>query len=742
MKKIILALAGIVLFTSHVNVAFLATNDFSDVSQTSPYYTAITDLKTRGIISGYPDGTFRPDQEVNRAEALKIILLGAGINTGSSSATAHFSDTSSTAWYAPYLNKAVELGIVQGYPDGTFQPAQTVNLVENLKMLLVAKNVALSNVTVTQNPYADAFSGQWYSKFVEYAKDKNLIDADPQNKIYPAQGMTRGKLAETLYRLLYIQDNGLSSFPATTVSVPVQNPTPTPPPASGTGVNFTIDPTLNRQTISPYIYGSNEITEDNGQPREPGMKLIRSGGNRWTAYDWENNASNAGTDWGPNSSDSYLSDSKTPGDAVKTRVDAAFGLGAAALITVPIVDYVAADENGIVTDIASDTNSRWDKNLPTTPGTLPLTPDLQDHTVYQDQFVTWVQNTYQSSLNSGKQIFYSLDNEPGLWPSTHPLVHPQQTTYAEMAKRTADFSAMIKKIAPNSLVFGAVAFGYSEYLNLQSAPDANGRDYLDFFLDSAKAAETSAGRRLVDVLDLHWYPEAKGGGVRITDSQSAAPSDAEVEARVQAPRSLWDPTYVEDSWITADVLNNGPIELIPWLQTKIAAHYPGTKLSFSEYEYGGANHISGGIAEADVLGIFGKENVFAATLWPEGFSNTPDTYIYGAFDLYLNYDGQGDGVGDTSVSAQNSDINDTSVYAIAKSSDSTVLYIVAINKTKNVIPANVAVANSSAFASGQVYQLTAANMKPQAAGSFAVQNNQFTYQMPAWSVSLWVLKTT
>jgi len=192
--------------------ALAATPDnFSDVPSTHPNYTAIMDLKTRGIIAGYPDGTFKPDQMVNRVEALKIILLGSGL-TGTSSLAKHFSDTPITEWYTPYLHQAVALNIVEGYPDGTFKPNQTVNLVENLKILLLAKKIQLPTTAPTADPYADTPKTQWYASYVQYAKDHNLIDADSMNMVYPAQGMTRAKLAETIYRLIYIEENKLDKF--------------------------------------------------------------------------------------------------------------------------------------------------------------------------------------------------------------------------------------------------------------------------------------------------------------------------------------------------------------------------------------------------------------------------------------------------------------------------------------------------------------------------------------------------
>ena len=130
-----------------------------------------------------------------------------------------------------------------------------------------------------------------------------------------------------------------------------------------------------------------------------------------------------------------------------------------------------------------------------------------------------------------------------------------------------------------------------------------------------KRAEEQNHRRLVHVLDVHWYPEARGA-TRITDKDV---SPKTVEARLQAPRSLWDPTYTEKSWIAATW--GKPIRLIPWLQERIDANYPGTKLAMTEYNYGVGDHISGGLAQADVLGVFGREGVYLATYWGDGAGN-------------------------------------------------------------------------------------------------------------------------
>lgn len=223
---------GLVLtatLAAQVPMASLASNGFSDVLESNPNYTAIMDLKARGIIQGYPDGTFRADQPVNRVEALKIIELGSGVDWTELRALGNFKDINPAAWYMPYLHKAVELGIVSGYPDGTFQPTRTVNLVENLKILLLAKKINTFSVPMSGNPYADAYTTEWYAPYVQIAKDKNLITANWQNMIFPDQEMTRGKLAETMYRLIYIQEKGLASYSPATLIVA---PTPATPPPS------------------------------------------------------------------------------------------------------------------------------------------------------------------------------------------------------------------------------------------------------------------------------------------------------------------------------------------------------------------------------------------------------------------------------------------------------------------------------------------------------------------------------
>lgn len=174
---------------------------FADVSEDHAYAEAIEYLKEEGIIDGYSDGTFRPEQEVNRVEILKMLLLGFDYTVPKNSNAGLFSDLEAEAWYLAYLNYAVELGIVQGYADGTYQPSLSVNRVEFLKILTKAYGLNLNDYPITEL-YPDTDEDAWYAMYVQYAKDNGLMDSDAEGNFNPGAAVSRGEVAETIYRLV------------------------------------------------------------------------------------------------------------------------------------------------------------------------------------------------------------------------------------------------------------------------------------------------------------------------------------------------------------------------------------------------------------------------------------------------------------------------------------------------------------------------------------------------------------
>jgi hypothetical protein len=241
------------------------------------------------------------------------------------------------------------------------------------------------------------------------------------------------------------------------------------------------------------------------------------------------------------------------------------------------------------------------------------------------------------------------------------------------------------------------------------------------------------------VLDVHWYPEAQGNnamgaGTRVTEDNT---DPGVVAARKQAPRSLWDATYTEISWITG-CCSGGPIRLIPRLRDKISANYPGTRLAITEYNYGAGGHISGGIAQADVLGVFGREGLFAANLWRLSNDNS---FIYGGFEMFRDYDGNHGSFGDTSIRAANSDLGAASVYASIDAGDAGRMVIVAINKNDSAQTAGFAISHTALFGKAEVYTLTSASSAPVRQSDINITlTNAFQYNMPANSVTTLVLQ--
>ena len=220
---------------------------------------------------------------------------------------------------------------------------------------------------------------------------------------------------------------------------------------------------------------------------------------------------------------------------------------------------------------------------------------------------------------------------------------------------------------------------------------------------------------------------------RITDKDN---SPKTVAARLQAPRSLWDPTYVEKSWITGT--SGKPIRLIPWLLEKIAERYPGTKLAITEYDYGGNDHISGGLAQADVLGVFGREGLYLANYWGDGPGNGElPKFIKGAFKLYRNYDGKKGAFGDTAVAAT-ADLGKSSIYAATDSKRPGVLTVLVINKELRTSFDGRIDLKDAGYKKAEVYQLDGSSPDLRSQPAVEIKNGQIAARLPALSATLFV----
>ena len=537
--------------------------------------------------------------------------------------------------------------------------------------------------------------------------------------------------------------------------------TTTVSPAAPGGVTLAVRPTT-RFPISRFVYGANFITDD-GPPsagRWPwfaadvprGATLNRIGGNRLSAYNWRNNYSHAGLDY-QFQNDQLLDLSTVPGEAIRRRVAAAIERGAATLVTIPMLPYVAGDAEGTPLDTLSSTHAARMRAhfVPNRPSRAAGDPA---NAVYQDEFVRWLNSAFPAAAgDSIHPLFYSLDNEPDIWYETHRAIMSdtlgkrRKETYDGFTATSVAFARAVKSVVPGALVFGPATATYTGVASLGRYPDPDPvhgkKPFFEFYLDRMRIAEQTYGRRLLDVLDMHWYAEAYTRGGPITNDY--APQDQEaIQKRLQAPRSLWDSTYTEGSWVSG--YTKGPIALLPRLRRMIAQHYPGTRIAITEYYYGRSGDISGGLAQADVLGIFGREGVFAATLWPQanvwawkGIGNDAYAYAFGAFRLFRDYDGAGSAFGDTGLGASSSDAGRASIYASRRADGRVVLVV--INKTNTVLNATIPMSTGPQPRLAQVYTMRDGAPVPVRGANIAVPAGEaLRIAMPAYSGSTLVLE--
>ena len=343
-------------------------------------------------------------------------------------------------------------------------------------------------------------------------------------------------------------------------------------------INVQIDFGKETKKISQYIYGINQ----GGDLDKAKVISAREGGNRRSTYNWENNYSNAGSDW-KNSSDTYLTNSTIPGaDTIEFIKEANNHNIEYKVATLQMLGYVSADKNGIVSSSERAPSKRWCKVEFRKKGSLSLTPDLTDGVVYMDEYLNYLIKKLGDSTTSTGIQGYSLDNEPGLWNSTHSLAHPEKTTMAELISKSTELSQVIKELDPNADVSGPALFGTLSYSRLsldknteqydewENIKKQNGYNwFVDYYLDEMNKASKESGKRLLDYFDIHYYSEA-------CDTP---------EKLLQASRTLYDPTFIEDSYVGEWFSNELPY--LPKIHESIEKYFPGTKIAITEYGFRG-----------------------------------------------------------------------------------------------------------------------------------------------------------
>jgi len=571
--------------------------------------------------------------------------------------------------------------------------------------------------------------------------------AAPTFTSYTDTGLTNGT---TYYYVVSALNTAGESSNSTQVSATPAN--------AAADVTITIDPT-NSKPISPWIYGTN-FYSGNTSP-QPNFTFDRAGGNRWTAYNWINNGSNAGSDYFYEN-DNYLCngscDASIPAEAVRTFIAGDQTAGLASLVTLQLQGYVSVDTTTVQVPppFPNLTYFRPVVSKKSTASPAPFTvtppPATTDNNVYMDEFAWALDQKFPTmnifAANATHPTFISLDNEADLWNSTHQEIQGSTnvstanfiTKTVTLAKALKDLRLQFPNQFSNVVIFGPVNYGFNGIYSWQGdptlSPTPTGTNWFaDKYLAGIYAASATYGAPLVDVYDFHWYSEATDGTTRVINMTGSTLTDPQVQAIVQSPRSLWDTTFKEDSWITNNVLG-GPIYILGRLQAKIGAANPGMKIAITEYENGGFNHIAGTIAQADNLGIFGTMGIFAANFWPPSGTYS---YTLAGFRAYRDFDGAGSDFGDTSLATTSSEVAGVVVYASTDTTAPGRVVFVAINRSNSqkVTAINGQVLSGTAH----VYQMTAATaaaqtvVQPVSLGTLAASGTSLTVTLPAYSVT-------
>ena len=469
---------------------------------------------------------------------------------------------------------------------------------------------------------------------------------------------------------------------------------PSIPPGSLGAVVVSVNTSTAGNPISPFIYGVSSA--DEATLRALGATADRWGGTPSSQYNWViGHAWNAARDWEFRNGN-Y---GHPQGSVADEFVAGALAAGAVPLITVPSIGYVARnDDNGTRSvgvpaqgappsapgssaiagyDPAANRQVTSVPSFPTKPEPFSLTPPANSSAVYQDE---WVHQLVQSFGAAPKGVgYFAIDNEPDLWSAIHTDVHPARMSYADMLSNYEQYAVAVKAQDPSALLLGPDVSGWTGYFysdldrgndNFATHADRaahGGQPFLYWWLGQVAQADRARGARSLNLLDVHFYPQAQGVYSNAADPATQA-------LRIRSVRSLYDPSYTDESWI------NTPVELIPRLKQWIAQQYSGTGLAITEYNWGGEKDASGAVALAEVLGIYGREGVALATYWTYP---APDSPAGAAFRLYRNFDGNGATFGDISLpvtssqagvvafAARHSDNHEVDVVLVNEAADQT-----------------------------------------------------------------------
>jgi Glycoside hydrolase family 44 len=388
--------------------------------------------------------------------------------------------------------------------------------------------------------------------------------------------------------------------------------------------------------ISPLIYG----IAGRSQSVSWRPTANRWGGNPSTTYNWETHVANRSQDW-------FFENKPSP--PYTQFLDENAAIGTLSALTIPMIGWVAKDATSYSFPVSvygpQQKTDPWlaDAGNGMSPSGAKIRPGPATRTCAPappEWIKRWIGTIRARDAKSGKRSVYEyiLDNEPMLWSTTHRDVRPDPLGYDELLERTIQYGTAIREADPSAIIAGPAEWGWSNYfysgVDLAASfgkPDRGahgGTPLIEWYLRRLREYEQKAAVRVLDVLDLHYYPQGDNiypGGPGSVDRKTAL-------LRLRSTRSLWDPTYIDESWI------NDSVRLLPRMKEWVDKNYPGLGISVGEWNFGGEQDISGALAVAEALGRFAQYGVSSAFYWTTPPAGSPAAQ---GFLAYMSYDGKG-----------------------------------------------------------------------------------------------------
>ena len=546
------------------------------------------------------------------------------------------------------------------------------------------------------------------------------------------------------------------------------------PPTAASGPALTIDVANQTHAINPYIYGMNAYQLTTTTGKAANIAIDRWGGDATSRYNFQLDVTSSASDYFFENQNGLAGGSQS-NSSFNAQVAADQSITAKTIGTLPVNGWVAKDGTACSFPLATypgqqfADNSRGCGNGIYPQGTQGCTnvngcnvtgndPTLTSTKVdvgsWAGNWVSFLVGKFGTAASGGVAV-YDLDNEPSWWNAVHRDVHPIAFTYDEVTNNGIAVAKAVKAADPTAEVSGPVmdfwwAYFYSKkdiesgwgsgpcYQPWQNPIDRNahgGVPLIEYYLQQFAAAEKTGGTRLLDYVDLHTYFAANNLAF------STAGDTSVQKVRMDSVRALWDPTYTDPNFAQPNYTTdasytpscNVPLQApqaIRMMKDWVAKDYPGTKLAITEYNWGGQEHINGALAQADILGIFGREGLDIGTLWgpPDPATQVPGLM---AFEAFRNFDGKNATFGDMAILSTSADQGKLSVYGALRTKDNVVTLVV-INKNYGDLTSTLSVNNLPATTiSAQAYLYSSANL----AGIVAQPNVTVTPPSGASSVS-------